>query len=541
MAQLVLGPMLRYADATSAVVWVETDEPCKVEVLGASAATFALHGHHFGVVELTDLEPGSSQEYTVRVGGEQVWPEPDSEFPPSRIRTVDPEAPVRLAFGSCRTSVPHDVQHNLRHGFDVLRCYANELRDTAEPDWPTALILLGDQVYADEPPPAVLDFVHERRGDDDPPQDELRDFPEFAELYRVAWSDPDVRWLLSTLPTAMIVDDHDLRDDWNTSQAWRDQMAELPWWPRRVRGGVGAYWIYQHLGNLSPSERAQDKLFTAVRSADGDAGALLDEFAEQSYAQPAGTQFSYVRDYGPTRFLMLDSRCARVLTPGNRAMIDDTEWNWFVDQVSGDYQHLVIGTSLPFLLPKGLHYAEAWNEAVCDGAWGTRAARLGERMRQAIDLEHWAAFRRSFEAVANVVIDLAAGRYGAPPTSIGFLSGDVHYSYLAHVSLPPSATSRTRVYQAVCSPIRNPLSGPVRVMNAGASFGGAGLVGRGLAKAAGVPRPPFDWTVTSGPYFHNVLGELRLDRGRADVRWMAPSASMDDPPPLQEIASQQLA
>ena len=77
-----------------------------------------------------------------------------------------------------------------------------------------------------------------------------------------------------------------------------------------------------------------------------------------------------------------------------------------------------------------------------------------QTMRQAIDLEHWAAFRRSFEAVANVVIDLAAGRHGEPPTSIGFLSGDVHYSYLAHASLPPPATSQTRVYQAVCSPIR---------------------------------------------------------------------------------------
>ena len=90
MAQLVLGPMLRYADATSAVVWVETDEPCKVEVLGASAATFALHGHHFGVVELTDLEPGSSEEYTVRVGGEQVWPEPDSEFRPAESAPSTP-------------------------------------------------------------------------------------------------------------------------------------------------------------------------------------------------------------------------------------------------------------------------------------------------------------------------------------------------------------------------------------------------------------------------------------------------------------------
>ena len=510
----------------------------KVEVLGASAATFALHGHHFGVVELTDLEPGSSQEYTVRAGGEQVWPEPDSEFPPSRIRTVDPEAPVRLAFGSCRTSVPHDVQHNLRHGFDVLRCYANELRDTAEPDWSTALILLGDQVYADEPPPAVLDFVHERRGDDDPPQDELRDFPEFAELYRVAWSDPDVRWLLSTLPTAMIVDDHDLRDDWNTSQAWRDQMAELPWWPRRVRGGIGAYWIYQHLGNLSPSERAQDKLFTAVRSADGDAGALLDEFAEQSYAQPAGTQFSYVRDYGPTRFVMLDSRCARVLTPGNRAMIDDTEWNWFVDQVSGDYQHLVIGTSLPFLLPKGLHYAEAWNEAVCDGVWGARAARLGERMRQAIDLEHWAAFRRSFEAVANVVIDLAAGRHGEPPTSIGFLSGDVHYSYLARVSLPPPATSQTRVYQAVCSPFRNPLSGSCGSPPRHSPTGWPGSLGHAAARSTKVAEPPFRWEWVRGPWFDNNLATAEVtDRG-LDLWWATGVVDGDrhDRPRLERVA-----
>jgi hypothetical protein len=541
MAQLVLGPMLRYVDSTSAVVWVEADEPCEVEVLGVTSPTFTLHGHHFGFVELTDLAPGSSQDYTVRANGEQVWPESNSELPPSRIRTVDPDAPVRLVFGSCRTSVPHDVQHNLTHGFDVLRCFANELRNTDTRNWPTALVLLGDQVYADKPPDAVLDFVHERRGTDAPPQDELCDFAEFAELYRVAWSDPDVRWLLSTLPTAMIVDDHDLRDDWNTSQAWRDQMAQLPWWPQRVRGAIGAYWIYQHLGNLSPSERADDELFAEVRSADGDAGALLDKFAEQSYVQPDGSQFSYARDYGRTRFVMLDSRCGRLLTPGQRAMLDDAEWNWFVEQIRGDYEHLVIGTSLPYLLPKGLHYAEAWNEAICDGVWGSHAASLGEKLRQAIDLEHWAAFRRSFEAVAHVVIDLAAGRYGAPPTSIGFLSGDVHYSYLARASLPLPATAGTRVYQAVCSPIRNPLSGPVRVLNAGASFGAAGLVGRGLAKAAGVPRTPLDWTVSSGPYFHNVLAELRLDRGQADMRWMAPSASTDNPPPLQEIGSQRLA
>jgi hypothetical protein len=539
MARLVLGPMLRYVDSISAVVWVETDAPCQVEVLGVRCPTFALHGHHYGVIELADLAPGCSVPYTVDLDGEQGWPEPGSELPPSRIRTVDPEAPVRLVFGSCRTSVPHDAKHNLTHGFDVLRCFANELRNTDESAWPTTLILLGDQVYADEPPDDVLEFVRKRRGTHDPPNDELRDFDEFAELYRIAWIDPEVRWLLSTLPTAMIMDDHDLRDDWNTSQAWRDQMARLPWWRQRVIGALGSYWIYQHLGNLSASERAEDKLLNTLRSTDG--GVFLDQFAEQSYEQPTGTKFSYVRDFGQTRLVMLDSRCGRLLTPGERTMMDDAEWKWFVEQVTGQYKHLVIGTSPPYLLPTGLHYLEAWNEALCDGAWGDRAARAGERLRQGIDLEHWAAFRRSFEAVAHLLIDLVAGRYGRPPTSVGFLSGDVHYSYLARASLPAAAAdSATNVYQVVCSPIRNPLSGPVRVLNACASFGGAGLVGRALAKIAHVPRSPFDWTISSGPYFRNVLSVLEIDGERIDVRWMAPSASTNDPPPLQEISTQRI-
>ena len=31
MPQLLLGPILRYADAESASLWVETDAPCEVE------------------------------------------------------------------------------------------------------------------------------------------------------------------------------------------------------------------------------------------------------------------------------------------------------------------------------------------------------------------------------------------------------------------------------------------------------------------------------------------------------------------------------
>ena len=63
------------------------------------------------------------------------------------------------------------------------------------------------------------------------------------------------------------------------------------------------------------------------------------------------------------------------------------------------FGHLVIASTLPVFLSHGIHHLEAWNEAVCDGAWGELARRGGEALRRKIDLEHWAAFGRSFEAM----------------------------------------------------------------------------------------------------------------------------------------------
>jgi hypothetical protein len=42
----VLGPALRYAGETEALIWVETDAPCTVKVLGCESRTFCLEGHH---------------------------------------------------------------------------------------------------------------------------------------------------------------------------------------------------------------------------------------------------------------------------------------------------------------------------------------------------------------------------------------------------------------------------------------------------------------------------------------------------------------
>ena len=40
VAELLLGPLLRFVSEEQATIWVETDSPCEVNVLGSSALTF---------------------------------------------------------------------------------------------------------------------------------------------------------------------------------------------------------------------------------------------------------------------------------------------------------------------------------------------------------------------------------------------------------------------------------------------------------------------------------------------------------------------
>src|SRR5438105_11808124 len=98
--QLVLGPLLRYVGETAATIWVETDRPCQVEILGHRARTFEVAGHHYGLVVVDGLRPGTRYEYQVALDGAVRWPEPGSQAGPSVLRTVDPGRPLRLVFGS---------------------------------------------------------------------------------------------------------------------------------------------------------------------------------------------------------------------------------------------------------------------------------------------------------------------------------------------------------------------------------------------------------------------------------------------------------
>ncbi|KHD73204.1 alkaline phosphatase D family protein [Actinoplanes utahensis] len=537
-AHLLIGPVLRRVDGDRATLWLETSEAtqARVEVDGAgsgSTHTFSAYGHHYAIVTVDGLAPGSANPYRLFLDDRQVWPEEDSEYPPPVIRTRaadDHDQPVNLLFGSCRKGTPEASGRWLPP--DALDAYARRLM--ADPQArPDLLMLLGDQVYADETSARIRRFLkRRRRNGHDGPETQVVSFDEYTKLYLESWRDPEVRWLFSTVPSVMIFDDHELIDDWNTSASWRADMAREPWWRERIASGLASYWIYQHLGNLSPDELAADPLFQKVKTVD-DATELMRDFG-RSVDEPESAentdvpyQWSFSLDLGRTRLVVLDNRCNRVLTPGARAMLPAAEWNWFLDRAHGDYDHLVVGSSLPWLMPPAIHYLEAWNERIAESP-RARTAAFGERLRRAFDLEHWASFGKSFAALGELFRRLGEGaqrtgdqRVGAgqaypAPASISVLSGDVHHSYVARADFGPAVT--TPVYQLTCSPIHNEVPLPLRPLMRVAWWPGVVQAVRGLARTAHVHKPALRWKKLAGPYFGNAVSTLELSGRVASAR-----------------------
>src|SRR4029450_4312730 len=124
-------------------------------------------------------------------------------------------------------------------------------------------------------------------------------------------------------------------------------------------------------------------------------------------------------------------------------------------------EHLILGTSLPWLLPHAIHNLERWNETLNVRHHGRWRGRLSEAVRQASDLEHWAAFGHSFERLSAALTSVARGEHGRGAASALALSGAVHHAYAAEMIRPAGLTAR--VHQLTVSPLHNQAPHPIRV------------------------------------------------------------------------------
>ena len=120
-------------------------------------------------------------------------------------------------------------------------------------------------------------------------------------------------------------------------------------------------------------------------------------------------------------------------------------------------------------------------------------------------------------------------------------SGDVHHAYLARAEFASGNGGRSPVYQAVCSPLRNPLNSHERRGIRAAMSRPAERVGRTLARAAGVPEEQVTWSIEEGPWFDNQVAMIEIDGRRA---WMALDKVVepdDGPPRLERVMRRRLS
>jgi len=548
--------MLRYVGATSATVWVETDAPCTVQVAGTQARTFSVEGHHYALVIVNGLQPGASTPYDVRLDGVVHWPEPGSELPPSTIRTLATSGATRVVFGSCRTAAPHEPPWTLEladdprgRGVDALYAHALRMVELPEDQWPDLAVFLGDQVYADDSSPRTRERVKARReqepsGDERGlPEGHVEGFEEYCWLYHESWAPKVERWFFSVVPSVMIFDDHDMIDDWNISASWARMIRAQHWWAEHVSAALMTYWIYQHLGNLSPEAIEQEGMLAAV-SAQPDGTAALRAWADEAEEHaggPGSYRFSFVRDLGSVRLVMIDVRHARVLTPGHRRMIGEHDWQWISERCKEPVEHLLIGSSLPVFVPPGLHDLQLWDEALADGRWGHRVARMAEWIRRTLDLEDWPSFAASFDSFVQLLCDVGGQAAGQAPQTISILSGDIHLSYTSRLHFAPHQTMNSNVHQLVNSPIRNALNtNERRAMRAAMSRLGR-LIARSLRRTVRQAHREVGWKVDEGPVFDNCLGQLFFDGASARLVQEHSCPSDDGSAKLEQLYTVDLA
>ncbi|MBM3125239.1 MAG: hypothetical protein FJZ87_09210 [Chloroflexi bacterium] len=295
MTEMILGPIIGGLSHERARLWARADGP---------STLFAWLGHSpdgsdASFVGRTELRPENGYAGVVSVEG----------LDPSRqyvyALTLDPEhKPARKAFRSFRTFPPPGSARNFRFVFGscflpfrpepglVFKHMNDSQHDLA------FSLLLGDQIYADNSKQNGLGRI-------------AASLDEYRAVYRHFWSVPYFRDFLSKTPAFMIMDDHEVDNDWrfHDPALTRPRISPLNRLMRTLKGlpkeqrtlhlarlyaGLQANWEHQVMHGPAP-------------------------------ASPRGP-LAYEFEYGKAAFFILDTRTHRYIQGNTREVLGAQQW-----------------------------------------------------------------------------------------------------------------------------------------------------------------------------------------------------------------------
>jgi phosphodiesterase/alkaline phosphatase D-like protein len=469
MSYVRIGPLVRATTATEATIWLELSQPCTVqlqvtpyntsdsEVVTSNTPAITIGGHYYAAPQITHLQSATWYNYHLSIAGQ----EQDSSLLQC-FRTLTPstaqELPLRLIYGSCRKlSCPEE---------DTLAAFGRWLQKHAEERetlWPHLLLLIGDQIYADQPARELVTVAPQvRQG--------ATSFEDFTHFYRHAWTNNEgTRQALAALPIYMTPDDHELTNSWNTWPTWYAELAQQGK-EQIIVDGLVAYWVYQGWGNLSEQERQQHPLAQMMQAATQSGQDIIEELRayirtaieEQTeqrwHYQIPTTPPIFVTNARADRTEIIADNQKEQFKPlhimGKQQMADLSGW-----LAERQQQPAIIVSSVPVILPPIIGLAEyltgirLWSKSIAPLRWiGERLARLQLYLARRLKFDHWPIYSASWKELLQAV--------RTHPGTTLLLSGDVHFSYTAEgrVLFSRSRACKKRLYQLVSTPIENTLS-----------------------------------------------------------------------------------
>lgn len=233
----LIGPIIGHVTTTSARIWMRGQPIVRgekgvgkiglflYETLTHSQEIELLPGNDYcGVADFDNLKPDSHYEIACVC---------EPHLQRGSFRTDTETGSLRFAIGSCRYLFWDNFLR--RDGLLGDKIFESILHGHEKNNL-DFFLFLGDQIYADP-----LNFLWQ-----------LRSLREYYSAYRTAFSQPHLSRLLSHVPSYMILDDHEIMNNWS-----RDF---LPRYKIRYEAAMQAYKAYQHSRN--PGPRAGQYFYT---------------------------------------------------------------------------------------------------------------------------------------------------------------------------------------------------------------------------------------------------------------------------------------
>jgi len=295
LSNIILGPIIgglshervnlwaRADQSSTLYAWLATHQHAGAAKLVGRKQLVASNGFA-GMVAIKGLSP--AKKYFFALTLDPKLAPPRSAFRPfSTFPTPRQAKSFRFAFGSCFLPCKENPGLTFKH--------INENQNDL-----AFMLMLGDQIYADEVETNGLGHAPANIND-------------YRKVYKTVWSNPYHRELLARTPSFMILDDHEVDNDWR----WNDRALKVP----------GTSWLTRFTRLLSGRPKGEQHL-SLTRTLAGLMANWEHQAMHSPMQMPPNGPLAYEFEFGAAAFFVLDTRTQRFLNKDERQLLGDKQW-----------------------------------------------------------------------------------------------------------------------------------------------------------------------------------------------------------------------